>query len=249
MFSSLQNYVLRGVKLCISFVNILVEGVEGEKQCPFHPLCTMNQRIGYPVEGVEREIPKYIGFIQYWNTKTRSHRVLNRKLYLFFVSLCLCVHQTTIQTDSCWTWKTRRFVHHNSPFSDEENGGLRDGTRRFPTRASTLLWQVINALITLHQCFDDSLRTEWIVNNSNKPLSTPQRAFLRSVKSLFPNHISGSSLNVIFVESRNGLFHPPVQLVICLFRFGFTHPFAGGFLFALLLRFMCKGILCIHHSC
>ena len=44
------------------FCNILVEGVEGEKQCPFHPLCTMNQRIGYPVEGVEREIPNYIGF-------------------------------------------------------------------------------------------------------------------------------------------------------------------------------------------
>ena len=88
MFSSLQNYVLRGVKLCISFVNILVEGVEGEKQCPFHSLYTMNQRIDYPVEGVEREIPKYIGFIQYWNTKTRSHRVLNRKLYLFSVSLC-----------------------------------------------------------------------------------------------------------------------------------------------------------------
>ena len=62
MFSSLQNYVLRGVKLCISFVNILVEGVEGEKQCPFHLLCAMNQWIGYPVEGVEGEIPNYIGF-------------------------------------------------------------------------------------------------------------------------------------------------------------------------------------------
>ena len=80
MFSSLQNYVLRGVKLCISFVNILVEGVEGEKQCPFHPLCTMNQRIGYPLEGVEREIPKYIGFIQYWNPEARSHRAFEPNL-------------------------------------------------------------------------------------------------------------------------------------------------------------------------
>ena len=80
MFSSLQNYVLRGVKLCISFVNILVEGVEGEKQCPFHPLCTMNQRIDYPLEGVEREIPKYIGFIQYWNPEARSHRAFEPNL-------------------------------------------------------------------------------------------------------------------------------------------------------------------------
>lgn len=43
MFSSLQNYVLRGVKLYISFVNIPVEGVEGENQCSFHPLNAMNQ--------------------------------------------------------------------------------------------------------------------------------------------------------------------------------------------------------------
>ena len=72
MFSSLQNYVLRGVKLCVSFVNILVEGVEGEKQCPFHPLCTMNQRIGCPVEGVERKIPITLGL---YNIGTQKHGV------------------------------------------------------------------------------------------------------------------------------------------------------------------------------
>ena len=74
MFSSLQNYVLRGLKLCISFVNIPVEGVEGENESSFHPLCIMNQRLEWPLEGVEREIPKYIGFIQYWNPEARSHR-------------------------------------------------------------------------------------------------------------------------------------------------------------------------------
>ena len=203
-----ESDVFFSIKLCISFVNILVEGVEGEKQCPFHPLCTMNQRIGYPLEGVEREIPNYMGFIQYWNTKTRSHRVLNRKLYLFSVSLCLCVHQTTIQTDSCWTWKTRRFVHHNSPVSSSENGGLRDETRRFTNRASTLWFHVINALITLHQCFDDSSPTEWIVNNSNKPLSIPQRAFLRSVKSLYycsPNSYNRETKSLLMPYAKVGI--------------------------------------------
>ena len=94
----------------------------------------------------------------------------------------------------------------NSPFCSSQLAGFRWRKRRF-TRwnpmvyqsASTLSWQVINALITLHQCFDDSSSTERFVNNSNKPLFTSQRAFLRSVKSLFPNHILGSSLNAIIV--------------------------------------------------
>ncbi len=75
MFSSLQNYVLRGVKLCISFVNIPVEGVEGEKESSFHPLGVMNQRLEWPLEGVEREIPKYIGFIhilEHRDTKSQN---------------------------------------------------------------------------------------------------------------------------------------------------------------------------------
>ena len=80
MFSSLQNYVLRGLKLCISFVNIPVEGVEGEKESSFHPLAVMNQRLEYPLEGVERENPKYIGFIQYWNPEARSHRAFEPNL-------------------------------------------------------------------------------------------------------------------------------------------------------------------------
>ena len=141
MFSSLQNYVLRGVKLCISFVNILVEGVEGEKQCPFHPLYTMNQRIDYPVEGVEREIPKYIGFIQYWNTKTRSHRVLNRKLYLFSVSLCLCVLKTTILIGL------------------EELAVLFITTRRFPMKKTAVYEMELDGLLIVHQRFDVMLST------------------------------------------------------------------------------------------
>ena len=141
MFSSLQNYVLRGVKLCISFVNILVEGVEGEKQCPFHPLCTMNQRIGYPVEGVEREIPNYIRFIQYWNTETRSHRVLNRKLYLFSVSLCLCVLKTTILIGL------------------EELAVLFITTRRFPMKKTAVYEMELDGLLIVHQRFDVMLST------------------------------------------------------------------------------------------
>ena len=142
MFSSLQNYVLRGVKLCISFVNILVEGVEGEKQCPFHPLCTMNQRIDYPVEGVEREIPNFIGFIQYWNTKTRSHRVLNRKLYLFSVSLCLCVLKTTIligvEKLAVLFITTRRFLHRKTAVYEMKIDVLPIVHQRFDVMLSTL---------------------------------------------------------------------------------------------------------------
>ena len=44
---------------------------------------------------------------------------------------------------------------------------------------------------------------------SNKALSIPQRAFLRSVKSLFPNHISGSSLNVVSLT----YYNPPFSIV------------------------------------
>ena len=39
----MQNHVLRDVKHSISFVNIPVEGMEGEKTFPFHPLSIMNQ--------------------------------------------------------------------------------------------------------------------------------------------------------------------------------------------------------------
>ena len=141
MFSSLQNYVLRGVKLCISFVNILVEGVEGEKQCPFHPLCTMNQRIDYPLEGVEREIPNFIGFIQYWNTETRSHRILNRKLYLFSVSLCLCVLKTTIL------------------IGVEKLAVLFITTRRFPMKKTAVYEMKLDVLPIVHQRFRDKLST------------------------------------------------------------------------------------------
>ena len=80
MFSSLQNYVLRGLKLCISFVNSPVEGVEGENESSFHPLGVMNQRLEWPLGGGEREIPKYIGFIQYWNPEARSHRAFEPNL-------------------------------------------------------------------------------------------------------------------------------------------------------------------------
>ena len=141
MFSSLQNYVLRGVKLCISFVNILVEGVEGEKQCPFHPLCTMNQRIGYPVEGVEREIPITLGLYNIWNTETRNHRVLNRKLYLFSVSLCLCVLKTTILIGL------------------EELAVLFITTRRFPMKKTAVYEMKIDVLPIVHQRFDNASST------------------------------------------------------------------------------------------
>lgn len=80
MFSSMENHVLRDVKHSISFVNIPVEGVEGEKESSFHPLGVMNQRLEYPLEGVEREIPQYIGFIQYWNPEARSHRAFEPNL-------------------------------------------------------------------------------------------------------------------------------------------------------------------------
>ena len=124
------------------FCNILVEGVEGEKQCPFHPLCTMNQRIGYPVEGVEREIPNYIRFIQYWNTETRSHRVLNRKLYLFSVSLCLCVLKTTIliglEELAVFFITTRRFPMKKTAVYEMEPEGLSIVHQRFDNAASTL---------------------------------------------------------------------------------------------------------------
>ena len=123
------------------FCNILVEGVEGEKQCPFHPLCTMNQRIGYPVEGVEREIPNYIRFIQYWNTETRSHRVLNRKLYLFSVSLCLCVLKTTILIGL------------------EELAVLFITTRRFPMKKTAVYEMELDGLLIVHQRFDVMLST------------------------------------------------------------------------------------------
>ena len=37
--------VFFSIKLCISFVNIPVEGVEGENEFSFHPLGVMNQRL------------------------------------------------------------------------------------------------------------------------------------------------------------------------------------------------------------
>lgn len=81
------------------------------------------------------------------------------------------------------------FVYHNSAVFIKENGGLRWRTRWFLPRTSMLSCSVIKALIPLHQRFDNTARTRRIVNKSNKPLYTPQKAFLRLIKSLFLNHI------------------------------------------------------------
>ena len=146
MFSSLQNYVLRGVKLCISFVNILVEGVEGEKQCPFHPLCTMNQRIGYPLEGVEREIPITLGL---YNIGTQKHGVTESWTENYIYSLCLCV-SVFIKLQS------KQIL-----IGLEELAVLFITTRRFPMKKTAVYEMKLDVLPIVHQRFDFMLSTLW----------------------------------------------------------------------------------------
>ena len=151
LFSSLQNYVLRGVKLCISFVTFWWKGWKEKSSVP-------STRYALWINELATRWKEWNGkspiILVLYNIGTQKHGVTESWTENYIYSLCLCVSvfiklqskQILVGLEKLAVLfiTTRRFPMKKTAVYEMELDGLSIVHQRFDNAASMLWWQFIN---------------------------------------------------------------------------------------------------------